>query len=352
MADPTKPPSSSGPEDPRFQAGRRRFLGLAALLSGGAALAVVRPALSGAGLDGASLTGSRSPRARHLESSRPALGTWMRVVVCDHDPRRAERAVEGAFRAVRLVDTQMSIHRPGSQVSRVNAAAGRSSVRVDAAVLDVVDRACAVARRTDGLYDPTVLPLMRLYGFYHSGRADWPSDREIAATLARTGYRHVRVDRAAGRLGLAREGAALDLGSIGKGWALDRAVEAIRREGVSSALVDLGGNVYALGAPDDDASGWSVGIPHPVTGRIERVLTLRDRAIATSNDREQTHRLGRRRAGHLIDALHGRPESGHKSATVVTTTGVASDVHSTAAYLLGPSGFHGFPEVQESFFLG
>lgn len=352
MAEETKPPRSSGPEDTRFQAGRRRFLGLAALLSGGAALAVVRPILGGSGPVAAALGEAKSPRSRRLEASRPALGTWMRVVVCDHDPRRAERAVEGAFRAVRLVDAQMSIHRPESQVSRVNAAAGRGSVRVDPAVLDVVDRACAMARRTDGLYDPTVLPLMQLYGFYHSGRTDWPSDRQIHATLARTGYRNVRVDRVAGRLGLAREGVALDLGSIGKGWALDRAVDAIRAEGVSSALVDLGGNVYALGAPDDDAAGWSVGIPHPVTGRIERVLTLRDRAIATSNDREQAHRLGRRSAGHLLDAIHGRPESGHKSATVVTKTGLESDVHSTAAYLLGPSGFHGFPEVQESFFLG
>jgi thiamine biosynthesis lipoprotein len=348
MADPTKPTKRSGTEDPQFQAGRRRFLGLAALLSGGAALAVVRPnSIPGLG----SLTGTPA-RVRRLESSRPALGTWMRVVVNDHDPKRAERAIEGAFRAVRLVDGQMSIHRPESQVSRVNAAAGRGSVRVDPALLDVVDRATAMARRTNGLYDPTVLPLMKLYGFYRSGRTAWPSDREIAATLDRTGWRHVRLNRAAGTLGLAREGVALDLGSIGKGWALDRAVDAIRAEGVTSALVDLGGNIYALGAPDDDAAGWSVGIPHPESGKIERVLTLRERAVATSNDREQHHRLGRFEIGHHLDARRGRPSGGHKSATVIAKTGLESDVHSSVAYLLGPSGFHGFSEIQESFFLG
>lgn len=341
MADPTKSSRETEPRHAGFQAGRRRFLGLAALLTGGAALAGLRPELGGP---------SRS-RVKRLESSRPALGTWMRVVVCDHDPSRAERAVEGAFRAVRLVDAQMSIHRPESQLSRVNAAAGRSDVPVDIAVLDVVERACDMARRTNGLYDPTVLPLMRLYGFYHSGRSTWPSDREIAATLDRTGWRHVRADRPAGRLGLAREGAALDLGSIGKGWALDRAVEAIRAEGVGSALVDLGGNIYALGAPDDDAAGWSVGLPHPETGRIERVLVLRDRAVATSNDTQQHHMLGRVRVGHHLDARRGRP-SGGRSATVVAETGLASDVHSSVAYLLGPSKFHGFPEALESWFLG
>jgi len=325
-----------------FQAGRRRFLGLAALLTGGAALAGARPDLGGP---------FRS-RARRLESSRPALGTWMRVVVNDHDPQRAERAVEGAFRAVRLVDGQMSVHRAESQLSRVNAAAGRADVAVDAAVLDVVERACAMAQRTNGLYDPTVLPLMRLYGFYHSGRSSWPRDREIAAALDRTGWRHVRVDRASGRLGLMREGAALDLGSIGKGWALDRAVDAIRDAGVTSALVDLGGNIYALGVPDEEAAGWSVGIPHPETGRIERVLTLRDRAVATSNDSQQHHRLGNVRVGHHLDARRGRPSGERRSATVVARTGVASDVHSSVAYLLGPSGFQGFPEILESWFVG
>jgi thiamine biosynthesis lipoprotein len=116
--------------------------------------------------------------------------------------------------------------------------------------------------------------------------------------------------------------------------------------------VDLGGNIYALGAPDDDAAGWSVGIPHPESGRIERVLTLRDRAVATSNDREQHHRLGRVEIGHHLDARRGRPSGSHKSATVVAKTGLESDVHSSVAYLLGPSGFHGFSEIQESFFLG
>lgn len=352
MADHKTPPREARnphTDDPGFQAGRRRFLGLAALVTGGTALAIVRPGFQAPGLK---VPGAKAPQARRLESSRPALGTWMRVVVSDHDPRRAERAVEGAYRAVRQVDEQMSIHRVDSQVSRVNAAAGRAAVRVDAALVDVVERACAMASRTNGLYDPTVLPLMKLYGFYHSGRTAWPTDREIAQALDRTGWRHVRVDRLGSRVGLDRAGMALDLGSIGKGWALDRAVDAIRAEGIESALVDLGGNVYALGAPDDDASGWSIGIPHPVTGRIERVLTLKDRAVATSNDTLQHHRLGRFEVGHHLDARRGRPSGEHKSATVVAKSGLASDVHSTVAYLLGPSGFHGFPEILETCFLG
>jgi thiamine biosynthesis lipoprotein len=343
MSDNPRDPKGAGSGDPGYRPERRRFLGLAALLTGGTALAAARPWLDPA---------AARPRARRLESSRPALGTWMRVVVHDGDPVRAERAVEDAFRAVRRVDEQMSIHRRDSQLSRVNRAAGRASVRVDAAVLDVVERACAVAHRTEGLYDPTVLPLMRLYGFYGAGRKSWPTDREIAAALDRTGWRHVRVDRAGGRLSLDREGVAIDLGSIGKGWALDRAVDAIREAGVASALVDLGGNVYGLGAPDEDSAGWAVGIPNPATGRIERVLTLRDRAVATSNDKEQSHALGRRRVGHLLDARRGRPADGHKSATVVARTGMESDAYSTAAYLLGPGRFHGFPEALESCFLG
>jgi FAD:protein FMN transferase len=318
---------------------RRRFLMQVGLLLGSGALPFVAPKLL-----------ARKPR--RLEASRPALGTWVRVVVNDGDPGRASRAVERAFEAIQLVDAQMSIHRADSQVTRVNLAAGEETVPVDPAVLGVVERSLAASRRTRGLYDATVLPLMRLFGFYGSGRDRYPSDREIAAALDVTGWRHVIVDRPSGRLGLAKRGVALDLGSIGKGWALDKAVEALRSEGVTSALVDVGGNVFGLGVPDDGEEGWSVGVIHPGTGRVDRVFTLRDAAVATSGNSEQSHFLGRVRVGHLLDALRGRPASGYLSATAEARSGVESDLFSTVAFLLGPDRFRGYPGALDAHFIG
>ena len=152
--------------------GRRGFLARLGLLAGAGALAWT------------ALPRSPKPgRVRRFETARPALGTWVRVSVCCDDPDRASRGVAAAFSAIARVDAQMSVHRPDSQLSRVNAAAGERMVPCDPAVLDVVERAVADSRRTDGVYDPTVLPRMRLYGFYDSKRNQWPGVREIAAVL-------------------------------------------------------------------------------------------------------------------------------------------------------------------------
>jgi thiamine biosynthesis lipoprotein len=225
-------------------------------------------------------------------------------------------------------------------------------VGVDDAVLDVLETACDAARRSQGAFDPTVLPLMRLYGFYQTGRSRYPSDREIAAALDVVGWQGVAIDRSAGTLGLERRGAAIDLGSIGKGWALDRAVEALRAEGIRSGMVDVGGNVYGLGVPEDGAQGWSVASVHPETGRVDRIFVLRDCAVATSGNYERSQNLGAARVGHLLDARRGHPSSDHLSVNVQAKTGVFADVLSTTAFLLGPDRFRGWPEALDTHFIG
>ena len=276
----------------------------------------------------------------------------MRVVVRGVDAERARGAIEAAFAAVRTVDAQMSVHRADSELVRVNRAAGRGSVSVSAALREVVALARETAARSGGVYDPTVLPLMRLYGFYGAPCAEPPSTRAIDRTLGLVDANAVIPDEASGTLGLGRAGAGIDLGSIGKGWAIDRAVDALRAHGVRSALVDLGGNVYGLGTPSESATGWSVGVFHPVSGALDRVFVLRDRGVATSGNSEQTHLLGRLRVGHLFDARRGTPADGHLSASVVAATGVESDRLSTTAYLLGPDRFRGWPGALQAHFIG
>lgn len=318
---------------------RRRFLAGLGVLAGASALV---PWLRRVGLEE---TGT-------VEVLRPGLGTWIRVVARDGDRRRAERAVEAAFAAIREVDRQMSVHRADSQLSRVNRAAGRGAVAVDREVIEVVSLARAAAERSGGLYDPTVLPLMRLYGFYGQGETPYPSDRAIARTLATVDWRQVALDPARRTLGLEHAGAGLDLGSIGKGWAVDRAVAALRASGVRSGLVDLGGNVFGLGTPDEQAPGWMVGVFHPASGALDRTFVLRDAAVATSGNSEQTRILGPLRIGHLFDARRGTPANGHLSASVVATSGLESDAGSTVAFLLGPDRFRGWPGALDVHFIG
>ncbi len=335
--DPTVPPGTSG-----RTLTRRKFLTSLGILAGAGAAA---PLLRG-------FPSHFSSSSETFEAGRPALGTWVRISVHNSDPQRARRAVERAFAAIRRVDEQMSVHRADSQLFRTNAAAGRSAVAVDPAVIDVISIAKDAARRSEGVYDPTILPLMRLYGFYDSGKCRYPTDREIAAALDATGWDRVRVDPAAGTVALARAGMALDLGSIGKGWALDRAVDALKAEGIQTALVDIGGNIHGLGAPLRSPEGWNVGVTHPVTGRLVRTFVLKDTSVATSGNAEQSRVLGGVRVGHLFDARRGRPANGHLSASVQARTGVESDYLSTVAYLLGPDRFHGWPEAMSAHFAG
>ncbi|MEK7329677.1 MAG: FAD:protein FMN transferase [Candidatus Eisenbacteria bacterium] len=327
------------PDAPAAGFTRRRFLAGLGVLAAGAVCAPL-------------LNRVRLGRVTSVEVERPGLGTWIRVVARDQDPARAERAIEHAFAAIALVDRQMSVHRADSQLARVNRAAGVRAVAVDAAVLEVVERARRAADRSAGIYDPTVLPLMRLYGFYDARRNGYPTDREIARSLATVGWRQVLVDRAAGTLGLARRGAGLDLGSIGKGWAVDRAVASLRAGGIASGLVDVGRNVYGLGVPGERADGWPVGAVHPVTGAVERVFVLRDAALATSGNAEQHHRLGTATVGHLLDARRGRPADGPLSATVLARTGVDADALSTVAFLLGADHLGAWPEALASHVAG
>ncbi len=316
-----------------------------------------RDFLSGLGLlAGASVLTplARAVRRREpasVEAGRPLMGTWVRIVARHPDRRRASRAVERAFAAVGEVDARMSVHRADSDLSRVNRAAGRGPAQVAPAVAEVVATALACARRSGGVYDPTVLPLMTLYGFYGPERTTLPGRAEVDRALAATGWEGVAVDRAAHTIALARPGMGLDLGSIGKGWAVDRAVDALRAEGIASGLVDAGGNVYGLGVPDDGAAGWSVALFHPRTGRTERVFTLRDEAVATSANTERFRIIAGHRCGHLFDARRGQPADGHVSATVRARSGLMSDHHSTTAFLLGPSRFAGWPDVLEAVYL-
>ena len=324
---------------PGITLSRRRFLTGLGVMAGAGALAPLLGRLE-------------AEAVASVEVSRPVLGTWARIVARHGDRDRAARAVERAYAAIARVDAQMSIHRTDSQIARANAAAGSAGVRVHPDVLDVVAGACRAAERSGGVYDPTILPLMRLYGFYRDGDAAYPSDREIARTLDLVGWRAIALDPAGGMLGLARAGAGIDLGSIAKGWAVDRAARALRDSGIRSGLVDIGGNVCGIGVPDDRADGWSVGVLHPVTKQVDHVFVLRDAAVATSGNHEQYRILAGIRVGHLFDARRGRPADGHRSASVVAASGVESDVASTAAFLLGPSAFTGWPGARAVHFIG
>lgn len=300
-----------------------------------------------------------------VRQTRPLLGTFMTMVVHHEDLGDAQQAISKAFAAVEKVDRVMSIHRPDSDVSRVNAAAGKTMLGVDPWLIEILKMAEAIHHQTQGAYDVTCLPIMRLYGFYSKvdsqtqARQRFPTDREILQTLNGAGWKHLAMEEGKNRVGLKSRRAAIDLGSIGKGFAVDRAAEALCESGIENFLIDAGGNLLGFGSPIGDerpTDGWRVAIRNP-DGPKEapyfETITLRNNAAATSGNYEQFVRLDGRKVGHLFDMQSGRPANGGVSATAVAGGAALADALSTSLFLLGPSHSHRFRSAaKEIYFHG
>ncbi len=244
------------------------------------------------------------------------------------------------------VEREMSLFRAGSDVSRLNAAAGAGAVAVGAGTAAVLDYALRVARESGGAFDPAVGPLMRLWGFRDvAPPAATPSPGEIAAALALSGWTNVWLAPAAAgeetrEAALRLPGASLDLGGIAKGHAVDLAWERLRQAGHDDFLVNLGGNMRGRGNPAPRRRGWRVAVQDPFDRRSwAGTLTLRDgEAVATSGGYERFVTIGARRVPHILDPRTGRPPAaGVASVSVLAPSAMEADALSTALFVLGPA---------------
>lgn len=245
------------------------------------------------------------------------------------------RIADEAFQAVVELEERISRWRPQSQVSRVNNQAGGDPVQVARELVDLILLSKQAHADTDGAFDITVGPLIKLWGFY-KGEGHLPSPEELEPALALVGLDKVRVDPDERMVALEREGMMIDLGGIGKGLALDYAAEVMRRYGVSSALLHAGtSTVLAIGAPPD-APGWTVRVrdPYNKEGVVDEVL-LNDEALSTSAGYEKWFELDGKKYCHIFDPRTGMPVEGMVSTTAVAPTGALSDALSTAFFVMG-----------------
>ncbi len=269
-------------------------------------------------------------------ASRDLLGTLITIRIRHPHVREATLAANAAFAAIEGVDRVMSIHRPDSDISRVNQGAGAETVTVHPMLTSVLQLASRMNDLSGGAYDVTCLPLMRLYGFYDSGRNHIPSDREVLRILDGVGQRYVAVDSVTHTVGLTRVGAGIDLGSIGKGYAVDCAADTLRAHDIRHASIDAGGNIYAMGDASGQEAGWRAAIRNPVKPNAYfETIILKDEAVATSGNYEQSIVLDGRKVGHLFDLRNGHPANGRLSTTVVARSAALSDALSTTLYVLG-----------------
>jgi thiamine biosynthesis lipoprotein len=257
------------------------------------------------------------------------------VRACGPDATALPGAVGAALDELDRLDRLLSHYRPASPLSRLNREAAIGPVRVEPELLELLDLCLRWSRESDGAFDVTVGPLMKAWGFFRDeGRV--PGKEELARALAVVGYRHVILDREAGTVRFDRPGVELDLGGIGKGYAVDRAVGLLRRRGIGSALVNLGGSsVYGLGAPPGGQS-WEIRIQDPTDpAKTALTVSLRDRALSVSGGYARFFEEDGVTYAHVMDPRTGRPVPGLLSVAVLSTSATDGDALDNVLFVEG-----------------
>jgi thiamine biosynthesis lipoprotein len=277
-----------------------------------------------------------SENAVLLHLSRRAMATHFEIVLPFGTPSATEMGEE-AFALLDALEEQMTVYRESSEISRLNRSAFAGPVRVEHRLFGLLELAARIHRETEGAYDITAGALIKAWGFFRGPRRV-PGEAERMATLERVGMEKLTLDAERRTVLYQRPGVEINLGSIGKGYALDRMSRLLRTEwGVSRMLLHGGtSSVCAGGCPPEDERGWQVAILHPWDRqrRLARVW-LRDRALGTSAATHQHLQYNGRKLGHILDPRTGWPASGVASVSVLAPSAAEADALSTAFYVGG-----------------
>lgn len=278
--------------------------------------------------------GAASPH--RVQDERLSMGSLLHLTAWTTDEPAARAVFARIFAEFDRLEGLLSVWREGSDVRRINAAAGQQPVPVHEDTRRVLAAARRLSEATDGTFDITFGALADVWKFDHDRDGRVPTADEIAARLPLVDYRRVRVDDGPGTAVVDRPGMRVHLGGIGKGFAVDRAVAMLRAAGLRDFLVQAGGDMYAGGANGEVA--WRLGIQDPrgPGGEPFAVLDLTDATFSTSGDYERFFEKDGVRYHHILDPRTGQPARGTRSVTVVTATATLAEGLSKGVFILGP----------------
>lgn len=270
-----------------------------------------------------------------VERSFVSMGSSLRVAIWSADEAAASAAADRVFHEFDRLESLLSVWKPGSDVVRLNQAAGRGPVAVSRETLEVLAAARIGSELTRGKFDITFGALADVWRFDHDQDGRIPSRTVIETRLPLVEYRAVQVDPLRGTAAIATPGARVHLGGIGKGYAIDAAVAALTQQGFRDFLVQSGGDLYAAGS--NHGAPWKVGIADP-RGAHEAfaAVEIRDATFSTSGDYERAFVKDGVRYHHLIDPDLGEPARGCRSVTIVADRATMADVLSTGVFIMGP----------------
>jgi FAD:protein FMN transferase len=269
---------------------------------------------------------------RPVHKTKYAMGTVYEIAAYDESPDHASVVIDKAFAEVVRLDSMLSNYSPNSDLSRLNREAHFHQVKVPADLYNVIEESLKYSKLSGGKFDITVAPLVDMW------KAALRGDRVVSQAeqeklRACVGYEKIELIPP-DAVEFHSPCMKIDVGSVGKGYAVDRAVEVLRSNGIANALVDAGqSSIYGMGAPPGQ-SAWEVHLRDP-SNRVDPTVMLRENSVSTS---EQTapSLLGNETAGHIIDPQSGKPLETKFALSIVAKTGTATDALSTTLLLVGP----------------
>ena len=271
-----------------------------------------------------------------FEFTQIHMGMPFKCIVYAPDDDSANAAVRAAYARIKQLDGIMSDYDPHSELMRLCQTAGQGqSVSVSPDLLAVLSRAQALSRQSEGAFDVSVGPAVRLWRKARKTRV-FPSSEEVAAARELVDYRNIRIDEKAGTVKLLRAGMQVDLGGIGAGYAVDEALKVLKEKGIASALVDASGDI-GVSDPPPGKAGWRIGVaPLEPDADPSRYLLLNNAAVTTSGDAFQFVEFDGKRYSHIVDPKTGLGLTERSSVTVIARDCTTADSYTKAVMILGP----------------
>ncbi len=313
-------------------------------------------------------------KEKMYKESRIVMDTFCTITVVSPSRKEAKEAIETGFTEIKRLEQLLNFFSADSEVTALNRASGREPVKVSRDTLDVIKKAVEIANYTDGAFDPTIGPLMRLWGFSNQNpNPSIPLENKIKDALRFVDYKKIKINDMASQIFLEEKGMEIDLGGIAKGYAADKAIEAIKAKGIKAALIAIAGDIKAFGLKPD-LQQWKIGIqnPRPKTGKDEGItppsppfakggiggitakvmtrrggeeglsedifasLYIKDKAISTSGDYQRFFIQNGKRYHHILNPGTGYPAAGVISVSIIAPEGYMADGLSTGIFVLGP----------------
>lgn len=279
----------------------------------------------------------------YVTRSGTAMGTFVQIRAYVEGTPSAEddadlgQKIEAAFAEIRRLEGLMTTWKESSEISQINAAAGHKPVKVSPEVLSVVLSSLDYSRRSQGAFDISYYALRGLWHFDDDLKAELPEPRELARRRALIDWRQIRVDKKASTVMLGKPGMAINLGGIGKGYAVDAAVKILKAAGISSGMVQAGGDLMLFGSKSGQP--FMAGVRDPRSAAPDdyfAVCPVVDHAFSTAGDYERSFVKDGKRYHHILDPRTGYPSSGARSVTVYAKDATTADGLDDAILILGP----------------